>query len=437
MSKLKHFCLAVCLILTIDLSGAMAQPVSQDAEDWEWLRGQRNIFALREALETNLPVSDGVRALGIAYVSASLRDFRAAYEYVGYARNYAQARQDADFMQVVTDIEQTVMREQGRFQALAAHLSRGPETGSVWQRMVSFRAETLTSSYLKAPEFKLKNISPDDGRLIVPAQIGGAAGTLLFDTGAESTLLSDTYAEESGAERSGITFNMLTVDGPRITELARLDSLGLGAARFGGVTIGVQKQRDGVIGFFLNEGATGILGFPLLSRFGEMQFHVTGERIEHVTLRRPAGQGDHLSDRPNVMIREDKPYLHISLDGQTYSCIFDTGAPRSVFSSVIIARHENSLSLETLTLRETKRAGLLWQEGRRIDYVKSIPVRVGHREVSLQNVQVLEGGGPAADFCVIGLDAVIASGGARLSLDNLQFYLGENNRLSSQLYNLR
>lgn len=436
MLKISRFLLSLCLILGAALPVSQAQTYSQDVADWEDLRGRRNIFALRDALETDLQVSDGVRALGEVYISAFSRDFQHANQTLEFVRNYARVRQDTAFAHEVDKVEQILMREQGRFQALASHLSRGPEAGSVWHKMVNFKAQTLTSSYAAAPEFALQNISPDDARIIVPANLNNTAGTMLFDTGAESSLLSSTYADTYRVERSGINFSMLTVDGPRQTELAKIDSVEIGAVRFGGVPLGVQTQTDGVIGFFLNEGATGILGFPMISRLGEIELQVTGERVEQVVVRRKTSSR-RSGDKPNMLIREDKPYIHVALEGQVYSCIFDTGAPRSLFSSAIIARHRATLALEVLGRRQAKAAGLHWGAGAGIRYIKSVPARAGHRELDLRNVQVLEAGGPASDFCVIGLDAVISSGGARMDMQDLQIHFGENKSLTSTAFNLR
>lgn len=418
------------------LSWAMAQDGSRDADDWDNLRGRRNIFALRQVLAADAPVSDGVRALGMAYIGAFSRDFERAQQNLDHARHYAITRGDTAFLRDVEEIAQVLLRERGQYHTLAAQLSQSQTGGTIWQRMVSFWAEMPTSFFMGVPAFSLPNISPDDARIIVPVQFGGVAGTMLLDTGAESSLLSAHYADRYGALPSGVRFSMLTVDGPRVTQLARLSSLELGPARFGAVNLGVQTQSDGVIGFFLNEGATGILGFPLLARFGEIDFQVEHNRVARVTLRRPLAMGSS-NDTPNMMIREDKPYIHVTVEGETYSCIFDTGAPRSLFSGTIIARHQKNLRLEDLSLREAKKAGLFWEGTASMRHIRRLPIRAGHREISLENVQVLEGGGPASDFCLVGLDAVIASGGARMNMQALQLHFGENNSLAAHAFNLR
>lgn len=428
MLNLRAFCLSACLIVGGFSGLGTAQSASVDAQDWDALKGRRNIFALRQALETNLGVSDGVRALGVAYIGAFSRDFDIANQNLGFARNYARARGDAAFAYEVEKVERVLMREQGRYQALSARLQKG----SAWQLMVSYWAGTFTSSYIGEQEFTLENISPDDARIIISANLGNLPGTLLFDTGAESNLLSAEFATKYGAERSGIRFDMLTVDGPRSTELARLDALDIGTARFGGVPLGIQTQRDGVIGFFLNKGATGILGFPLISRFGEIDFNVSAGRVQDITMRRPSGLA-RSGDEPNMMIREDKPYIKVDIQDETYSCIFDTGAPRSLFSSAIIARHESELGLSYLNTREARKAGL----GTKARYLEAMSFRAGHREVTLEHVQAVDAGGPGSDFCLVGLDAVISSGGGRMDMQNFQLRLGSNDSARSQVFNLR
>lgn len=434
--KLRNFFSVCCLVLGVAQLGAAAQTGSAGADDWDALRGHRNIFALRDALETDLPVSDGVHALGVAYIAAFSRDFRTADQNLAYARNYAIARRDDIFAEAVETVASVVMREQGRFHALAERIGRGRNAGSTWHRIIQYRAKTLSSAYISAPEFVLKNISPDKSRIVVPALLGGVPGTLLFDTGAEHNLLSDSFASDYGARRSGVRFSMLTVDGERSTQLAELNSVELGPARFDGVIFGVQAGRDGVIGFFLNQGATGILGFPLVSRFGEVVFEVSSDRISQVVLKRPAGLDGAANTRPNMMLREDKPYIKVMLEDEVYSCIFDTGAPRSLFSGAIIARHQDGLGLETLTARAARRNGFIWKDGA-VRYIKTVPVRTGYRGLDLRNVQVFDGGGPASDFCVIGLDAVISSGGARMNLDTLQIQFGGNNSPRYREFNLR
>lgn len=429
--KLRSFFTLTCLVLSVFTPGAVAQTGSVDADNWDVLRGERNIFALKEALQTDLPVSHGVHALGVAYVSAFSRDFKLADQALNYARQYAAAREDAAFAREVEEVTDILMREQGRFQALAFRLAHGPEAGLTWHRMVEYRANTLTSSYIGSSEFTLKNISPDKTRIVVPAQLGGVAGTLLFDTGADKNLLSERFATDYGAHRSEIRFNMSTADGTRSTELAELNSVELGSARFGGVLFGVQAKQDGVIGFFLNKGATGILGFPLASRFGEITFSVLDDRVEEVTLNRPTGVTPQSAGAPNMMIREDKPYIRVTLEDEVYACIFDTGAPRSVFSNNIITRHKKGLKLKTLSRRVASREGL------RGKYIQTVPLHAGHSDLALTNVQVVGAGGPASDFCVIGLDAVIANGGARMNFETLQVQFGGSNAGRSQAFNLR
>ena len=436
MLNIIRFFMLACLILGMGPLNAAAQTGSQDADDWDELRGRRNIFAVRDALDADLPVSDAVRALGQAYIGAFSHDFQTAHQALGYASNYAQVRGDGAFAAEVDRVAQILMRQQGRYQALANHLSRGPENGTVQHQMVMYKADLYTSAYIGAGEFTLENISPDDARIVVGANFNGTPGTVLFDTGAETSLLSDQYAEDYSAQPSGVYFNMLTVDGPRYTQLASLNSLEIGAAKFGGVPLGVQTQKEGVIGFFLNEGATGILGFPLISRLGEMEFQVEGTRVERVLVRRQEGKRQSKT-RPNMMIRDDKPYIRVTVDGAVYSCIFDTGAPRSLFSREIIARHSGALGLEMLTRRQARAAGLHTGKGAGVRYVKSVPARAGYHELDLQNVQTLEAGGPASDFCLIGLDAVISSGGARMDMQALQIYFGENKYLTSTAFNLR
>ena len=436
MLNIIRFFVLACLILGMGVCDSAAQTGSQDADDWNELRGRRNIFALREALDANLPVSDAVRALGEAYIGAFSYDFQVAAQALGYAKTYAKVRRDHAFAGEVDKVEQILMRQQGRFQALDTHFSRGPENGTIMHQIAAYKAGLFTSIYMAAPEFTLENISPDNGRIVVGASFNGKAGTLLFDTGAETNLLSDQYADQYDAQLSDISFSMLTVDGPRYTRLARLNSLEVGAAKFGGVPLGVQTQKDGVIGFFLNEGATGILGFSLISRLGKVEFQVEDQRVKQVIVRRQDGKR-RVTTKPNMMVRDDKPYIRVAVDGAVYSCIFDTGAPRSLFSREIIAKHSASLGLEMLSRRRARAAGLHTGKGAGLRYVASVPVRAGHRELDLQNVQVLEGGGPASDFCLIGLDAVIKSGGARMDMQALQIYFGENKSWTSTAFNLR
>ena len=191
-----------------------------------------------------------------------------------------------------------------------------------------------------------------------------------------------------------------------------------------------------MIGFFLNEGATGILGFPLISRLGEVSFQVDGTRVTNVSVRRQEGE-QQSHTKPNMMIRDDKPYIRVTVDGAVYSCIFDTGAPRSLFSREIIARHSDALGFEVLSRRQARAAGLHTGKGAGVRYIKRVPARAGYRELDLQNVQVLDAGGPASDFCLIGLDAVISSGGARMDMQALQIRFGENKPWTSTAFNLR
>lgn len=436
MLNLRAFCLSACLILGSASGYSMAQPASVDAEDWDALKGRRNIFALRRALETGVPASDGVRALGVAYIGAFSRDFEIAEQNLTFAHNYAAARGDRALAREVDKVERVLLREQGAYKALGRRLAQGPKKGSPWQRMVNFWAETPTRSRASQTSFVLENISPDDGRIVLPVSFGQSAGNLLFDTGAQSSLLSRHYAEVFKARPSDINYRMLTVDGERKTQLARLETLKLGAMEFENLSVGVQGQSDGVIGFFLNKGATGILGFPEIAHFGVIDFAVSGIRVE--TVRFGVAQGrTGARGEPNMMIREDKPYIKVEIEDAVYSCIFDTGSPRSIFSRTIIARHEDRLGLSYLSVREAKQVGLSHPGGQKADYIASLPVYTGHRDMGLEFVQVTDGGGPSFDFCLIGLDAVINSGGGRMDMDSLQVHFGQTSSQGTRAFNLR
>ena len=436
MLNLRVFCLSACLILGSGSGYSMAQTASVDAEDWDVLKGRRNIFALRRALETGVPASDGVRALGVAYIGAFSRDFEIAEQNLTFAHTYAAARGDRAFAREVDKVERVLLREQGAYKALGRQLSQGPEKGSLWQRMVNFWAETPTRSTPGQASFVLENISPDDGRIVLPTTFGDTAGNLLFDTGAQSSLLSSHYASTYNARLSDINYRMLTVDGERTTQLARLDTLKIGAMQFENLPVGVQSQSDGVIGFFLNKGATGILGFPEIAHFGVIDFAVSGIRVETVRFGVAEGRTGARGE-PNMMIREDKPYIKVEIEDEVYSCIFDTGSPRSIFSRTIIARHEDRLGLSYLSARETKQVGLSHPGPKKADYIASLPVYAGKRDIGLEFVQVSDGGGPASDFCLIGLDAVINSGGGRMDMDSLQISFGLTSSQATRAFNLR
>jgi|GEM_PF-5521953 len=436
MLNLRGFCLSACLILSSGSGYSMAQTVSVDAEDWDVLKGRRNIFALRRALETGVPASDGVRALGVAYIGAFSRDFEIAEQNLTFAHNYAAARGDRAFAREVDKVERILLREQGAYKALGDRLAQGPEKGSLWQRMVGFWAETSTRVRPGRARFALENISPDDGRIVLLATFGDRAGNLLFDTGAQSSLLSRHYANEYKVRLSDINYRMLTVDGERSTQLARLDLLKLGAMQFENISLGVQNQSDGVIGFFLNKGATGILGFPEIAHFGVIDFAVSGIRVETVRFGTAQGRTGARGE-PNMMIREDKPYIKVEIEDEVYSCIFDTGSPRSIFSRAIIARHEDRLGLSYLSAREAKQVGLSHPGLQKTDYIASLPVYAGQRDMGLEFVQVTDGGGPASDFCLIGLDAVINSGGGRMDMDSLQVQFGPPSTQGTRAFNLR
>ena len=290
-----------------------------------------------------------------------------------------------------------------------------------------------TTSVIDDQQFSLDNISPDDARVILAVSFGDASGTMLVDSGAEGSLLSPEFAKKYGATGSDVNFSMLTIDGPRWTELATIPNLTFGAAQFDEIPVGIQNQVDGVIGFFLNQGATGIMGFPILSRFGRIDFHVGASRVNSLTFHRPRDQV-RKGKNPNIMIREEKPYLRIKLEGQTYSCIFDTGAPRSLFSSKIIDRHKTALAIDVLSDKDVRERSL---GGRgKAEYIDALTFRAGHREIVLDNVHMVEASPADSEFCLIGMDAVINAGGARFDIDNLHLFFGPV-EARSQAFNLR
>jgi len=170
-----------------------------------------------------------------------------------------------------------------------------------------------------------------DHLLVVPADLNAARVSLVVDSGAERTTISDAVAERLGLpHNSRYRTRSLGIGGRTVTTDVDLDRLVLG-----GVNFPIERAAVGTFRLQNERGlqADGLLGADVLLAF-DMDIDVPGGKLTLYRARHCAESGPPWQE-PAVQItgvatRKDRLLLPFELDGQSGMAILDTGAGRNV-----------------------------------------------------------------------------------------------------------
>jgi len=112
--------------------------------------------------------------------------------------------------------------------------------------------------------------------------------------------------------------------------------------------------------------------------------------------------------------------VKLKLDGETYSCLFDVGAPYSFISEDMFQKHKKALGLKLMKRSERNKSFDF-----KIDKaVRQIPAILAGTTIDLNNV-IIRNRKRSSSKCFIGIDTIIKSGGLSLSLNSGQIKFGQ------------
>jgi predicted aspartyl protease len=178
------------------------------------------------------------------------------------------------------------------------------------------------------------------GLPLVPVVLDGHQATMVVDTGAERSLLTEGAVTRLDLPRDvGHVSRTLGVGGPSTMWDARVDSLVMGGVRF---PLGRLAVGRFAIGLLQDEAPIGLLGSDILLAF-DLDIDLPHQAITLYRARRCAEAGPPWPDIeavaiPGVVARKDRLLLPLSLDGQTALAVFDTGAQHTTIGADLAAR---------------------------------------------------------------------------------------------------
>ena len=189
-------------------------------------------------------------------------------------------------------------------------------------------------------------------RIFIEATMNGVKGKFVFDTGASSTVVVDSFARRAAAKRIGET-RIGGIGGSAAANLFRIDSLGVGRSTLHNlvITSGLDEQ------WFEQEQVVGLLGFDLLAgAVVELDLDAKTMRVLD-----PANVAPDINH--GVVLRPDLTTHHIRVPMQINGKVdviatLDSGNPINVlFSKDLINRDRLAFLVDPGTIGSTRYGG--------------------------------------------------------------------------------
>jgi len=173
------------------------------------------------------------------------------------------------------------------------------------------------------------------GLLLAEAAIAGKPVTLLVDTGAERTTLTEAAAARLGLPHDTHASRSAGIGGVTASFDVQIPGLVLGGTRFPLERLGVGRFHINVAGTELD----GLLGADILLAF-ELDVDTPGHRITIYRLRRceDAVPPWPAAEVAGITARRDRMLVPIVLNGISGKAVLDTGAQASAVSEDLAAR---------------------------------------------------------------------------------------------------
>ncbi|MEO9968635.1 MAG: retropepsin-like aspartic protease [Hyphomonadaceae bacterium] len=340
------------------------------------------------------------------------QDFDLAFQRIEAARSHAEEVGEAQFLRTLTNVKIEMLISSKRYSDIIANVEEFestllPEESSEFQYLANLDSKIEMAN---AP-YTLTNIVGNNDRIKITGRINDTETSFLFDTGGDGLTIGPEMSDIVGVKTSSITSALQTTNSSFSNTVGHIDSAQIGLTRFYNHPVNRSNLELDKIWGFNDVLPEAILGISEIRHLGEtIVFSTDGKRISELLVLpenpAPTTRGSDI----NLLLVGQKPIVKLVLGDEVYSCLFDVGAPHSFISQRMFERHKNELDLQLLNRRERRK---------RFDYKvdKAIDQLLGtlaDEPIQLKNVEVR---GRANSQCFIGLDAVIQSGGATLSLN--------------------
>jgi predicted aspartyl protease len=405
-------------MLAIALS--VLAPTASSAAPSPWsLYRQHDFFALHAALLSNpndrqfvfLRAADAFAYGRYEYASAVLRNL--------LSRSNADPAPESDIREMLMLSERAGFHYSAALDAVEPLLRSGSDGGAPQLENIRNRVALLAAIEDVPPEVSYPgNGSPQaltsDGMLGV--RVEDLPLHLLFDTGANFSLLSRSAARDAGlaVRQTDYRINGAAGTGTRADVASGTIRFGDGTAVSNVVFV---VLPDAALRLPDGRALSGAIGFPVISILGAIRHLPNG----HIVLARTIGDG---SSRTDVALSGSDPLLQIEYRGQRLTCRLDTGAAQTAFYDSF-SRAFPGIVANAQRFRE-QIAGIGGASA--VDGYKLSAVRVAlaGRDVQLRNVRVLAQSIDADEegiFCNIGRDVLNRLGQYTMSFTEMSFSL--------------
>ena len=359
----------------------------------------RNFFTARERFNNRNDLSEFSRYLILAHFATFSNQLDDAERYLQMSKKSWQEQDGPDdFLLTSSLVEYRLLERQEKFKQLLESEQKFPKgmflpARKSWFEVVSKADEVFPSvSSLQHP---VANLVDDDERVGIEVNFGDKTTQMIIDTGAAPTVLYTNDNDPVSLIRTGTRLPLGRASGQGLAEVAILNEMDIAGNVFINTPIYLPDQDNNSRRNANSRESVGFLGFRELSRMGGLTLEVHGESVSNVIFG-TSELGSRPNGHPNMYIQNLKPYIRTRIGTETYSCLFDTGAGFSVIGSQIFTTHKKEQS---------------WRK-RRNQRIGTLHFQAGERDIRVSSVRLFEHVAP--DFCVIGLDAVIAAGGVQL-----------------------
>ena len=184
----------------------------------------------------------------------------------------------------------------------------------------------------KNSDIQIKSYRNQFNHLMLPVECNDLGDEFLFDTGANISVISETYAEKMGLKIFQSDSDVTASTGKRIkTKLAITERINIGGIIFNNVVFLCMPDKE--LSFpEINLEIHGIIGFPVIQQLGEIHINKNGNIFipKHYQKNNPK----------NMFLDQLFPIVKILSRNETLLFNFDTGASKSDLTKKYYENHK-------------------------------------------------------------------------------------------------
>ncbi|CAN5416016.1 hypothetical protein BH09BAC5_BH09BAC5_13980 [soil metagenome] len=169
----------------------------------------------------------------------------------------------------------------------------------------------------------------------IPVEINSRTEDYIFDTGANFSTMSESEAKKAGVKILDADFGVTSSSRTTVnSKIGVAEQIQIGNAVFHNVVFLILPDKSLKFAGGIYK-IKGIIGFPVISQFQEIQIHKNGHFIS------PQKQTE--SELQNLGVNGNTPFVNVSFYGTYHPYIFDTGAAAGILSEQFQKTYSDSL----------------------------------------------------------------------------------------------